>query len=74
MDNRITRQDLKIAFDAMIRVLSAVRNVTGPMLVFDGSADDIERFGYFYDEGLTQRHQDSEEFLVVWDRSSVGRR
>ena len=52
MENRVTRQDLRNAFDAMIRVLSRVPNVTGTMLAFDGSAEDIERFGYFFEEGL----------------------
>jgi hypothetical protein len=48
----MTPQELENAFDSMIPTLAKVPNVTQDMLAFDGSAQDIELFGYFFYEGI----------------------
>jgi hypothetical protein len=52
MENRMTPQDLEAAFQSMIPVLAKVPNVTKEMLAFNGSALDIDLFGYFFYEGI----------------------
>ena len=52
----MTEDDLQESFEDMVNWLRTVPNVSENMLCFDGSAHDIERFGYFFCEDVLPGH------------------